>query len=44
MRPYLRKPNYVTKTKMAARITIFLENVWAKEPGLVVSFTIWALL
>ncbi|EDL84939.1 rCG56815, isoform CRA_b [Rattus norvegicus] len=33
----------LSKTKMAARISAFLKNAWAKEPVLVVSFTVWGL-
>ncbi|XP_076783930.1 NADH dehydrogenase [ubiquinone] 1 alpha subcomplex subunit 3 isoform X1 [Arvicanthis niloticus] len=28
---------------MAGRISTFLKNAWAKEPVLVVSFTVWGL-
>ncbi|KAH0507959.1 NADH dehydrogenase [ubiquinone] 1 alpha subcomplex subunit 3 [Microtus ochrogaster] len=28
---------------MATRITTFLKNAWAKEPVLVVSFSVWGL-
>lgn len=33
----------IQKTKMAGRITTFLKNAWAKEPVLVVSFSVWGL-
>ncbi|XP_076986942.1 NADH dehydrogenase [ubiquinone] 1 alpha subcomplex subunit 3 [Tamandua tetradactyla] len=39
----LRVSAAAAKTKMAARVAAFLKNAWAKEPVLVVSFTIGGL-